>query len=191
MYQLTAFFIVLASCGCSAGAGTGPVGAAEAPSSSGQDYGPLEVGADYQSYTKVSTEPFESPTHGRRFVEIYVNDVGLAAYQGDAALPVGSVIVKTSWERDGDEPSEVAGPIFVMEKRAAGFDPERNDWYYALHWAKVPDRWAKKMGANQIYWRSPSSKVRYCADCHDNYDRELGLPAKGFRTWGPGQSGAK
>jgi len=146
-------------------------------------YGPLEVGADYRSYTKVSTKPFESPTHGRRFVEIYVNEVGLAAYQGDGELPVGSVLVKTSWERDGDGPSRVAGPTFVMEKRAPGYNPEHNDWHYEIYWADVPATWVAKVGGKQIHWRTPSAKVGYCSDCHDGYDRELGLPAKGFRVW--------
>lgn len=146
-------------------------------------YGPLQVGADYASYKKVSSGPFESPTHGKRFVEIYVNDIGAAAYQSEAELPVGTVIVKTSWEREGDAPSKTAGPLFVMEKRAPGYDTERNDWYYALHWAEVPESWTKKVGARQVYWQSPSPKVSYCHDCHENFENEVGLPAKGFRAW--------
>jgi len=180
--------IVLATLGACSSA---PAPKAASPSAQADPnaYGPMEVGSDYQSYTKVSTQPFESPTHGHRFVEIYVNDVGLAAYQGDSELPVGSVIVKASWEREGDAPSKVAGPTFVMEKRAPGYNPEHNDWHYEIHWADVPEKWVPKVGGKQIYWRTPSAKVDYCVDCHDNYDRELGLPAKGFRAWeaqGPG-----
>jgi hypothetical protein len=147
-------------------------------------FGPLRVGADYKSFTKVSTDKFQSPTHGKRFVEIWVNEVGLAAYQGEDEFPVGTIIVKESWENDGKGgPTEVRGPLFVMEKRAKGYDSEHNDWHYEFHWENVPEQWAGKLGGNQIYWRSPSKKVDYCSGCHDNYDREVGLPAKGYRVW--------
>lgn len=145
-------------------------------------FGPLEVGAGYESWTKVSARPFVSPTHGNRFVEIYVNDVGLAAYTSDAEFPPGSVIVKESWERDGDRPSAIRGPIFVMEKRAPGFSPEHGDWYYAIHWESPPPKFVKQLGG-PIYWRSPSPKVAYCWRCHDDYDREVGLPPRDLRTW--------
>ena len=95
------------------------------------------------------------------------------AAAGTAELPVGTVIVKTSAEvKDGRATGE-AGPIFVMEKRAAGFDAEHGDWAYAIHWAEPPARWRATLGG-PIYWRSPSPKVGYCVECHDNYDRNLG-----------------
>lgn len=132
-------------------------------------FAPLEVGADYASYVKFNTSPVVSETHGGRLVDTYVNAVGAAAYlDEEAELPVGAVIVKTSTERDG-----APGPIFVMEKRAPGFDPEHGDWAYAIHWAAPPAAWAKKLGG-PIYWRSPSPRVGYCVECHDNYDRNLG-----------------
>lgn len=132
-------------------------------------FGPLEVGADWASYVKFNTSPVVSETHGGRLVDTYVNAVGAAAYlDEEAELPVGAVIVKTSAERDG-----APGPIFVMEKRAPGFDPEHGDWAYAIHWAAPPPAWAKKLGG-PVYWRSPSPRVGYCVECHDNYDRNLG-----------------
>lgn len=156
--------------------------AKEAPDASAA-YGPLEVGADYASYTKVSTEPFASPTHGNRFVEVYVNDIGLDAYQHGGEIPVGAVIVKTSFERgEDDQPSDVAGPIFVMEKRAAGFSAAHDDWYYAMHWADPPAKWQQRLGG-PVYWRSPSTKVDYCWRCHESYDRKLGMVPEAYRTW--------
>jgi hypothetical protein len=140
------------------------------PSDDGSTYGPLELGADYASWVKMNTSPVLSETHGGRLVDTYVNAIGAAAYlDPDAAVPVGTVIVKTSMEASGD----VAGPIFVMDKRAPGFDPDHGDWGYAIHWAAPPARWAKKLGG-PIYWRSPSHRVGYCVECHDNYDRNLG-----------------
>lgn len=144
------------------------------PMDDGATYGPLEVGADYASYVKMNTAPVSSETHGGRLVDTYVNAVGAAAYlDDDAELPVGTVIVKTSQEVRSGQPTGEAGPIFVMEKKPAGFDPDHGDWSYAIHWASPPARWAQKLGG-PIYWRSPSHKVGYCVECHDNYDRGLG-----------------
>ncbi len=132
-------------------------------------FGPLEVGADWTSYVKMNTEPVTSETHGGRLVDTYVSPIGAAAYlDEDAEIPVGTVLVKTSQQPDGSP-----GPLFVMEKRSPGSDPERGDWYYAIHWASPPAAWQKKLGG-PIYWRTPSPKAAYCFDCHENYDRALG-----------------
>jgi hypothetical protein len=145
----------------------------------GSTFGPLEVGADWQTYTRVNTTSFHSPTHGGRMVDVLVNDVGLAAYQGgdDVAIPVGAIIVKTSREESG-----AAGPIFVMEKRAAGFDPDHEDWYYAIHWADPPEPWATRLGG-PLYWRTPSKKADYCWECHESFERELGGVPVEHRAW--------
>lgn len=142
--------------------------------SRGEDFGPLEVGADWASYMKMNTAPVRSAPHGRRLVDTYVNTAGAAAYLDDTAeIPVGTIVVKTSWEADG-----APGPIFVMEKRAPGFDRERGDWYFAIHWADPPAAWRQRQGG-PIYWRTPSPRVDYCFDCHDAYDRGLGgVPAE-------------
>ncbi len=147
------------------------------------EYGELEVGADWKTYTKVNTQQYIAETHGGRFVDVYVNSVGLEAYKNeDAELPVGSIIVKTSKERDGDKASSVDGPIFVMEKRQKGYDAEHDDWWYGFHWAKVPKKWQSRLG-KQAYWRSPSKKVNYCWECHENYNRNLGMVPKKYRNW--------
>ncbi len=136
-------------------------------------FAPLEVGADWPTYVKVNTSPVRSETHGGRLVDTYVSAGGIAAYLDDeAAIPVGTVLVKTSMEADG-----TPGPLFVMEKRAAGADADRDDWAYAIHWADPPARWRKRLGG-PIYWRTPSKKAEYCTECHTNYDRGLGgVPA--------------
>ncbi|MBP6839465.1 MAG: hypothetical protein KA190_19360 [Kofleriaceae bacterium] len=141
-------------------------------------FGPLTVGADWMTYAKVNKASFPSETHGGRLVDVYVNPTGQAAYQqDDAELPVGTVIVKTSKQADGG-----AGPLFVMEKRAAGYAPDHGDWYYAIHWAEPDATWAKKLGG-PVYWRTPSPRAAYCSDCHDGYDRGVGgVPAE-QRAW--------
>jgi len=144
----------------------------------GSTFGPLEVGADWQTYTKVNREPVTSPTHGGRLVDTYVNDVGLAAYKTeDQPMPVGTVLVKTSMEVKDGTPTGEPGPVFVMQKREAGFNPDHEDWYFAIRWESPPERWKAKVGG-PFYWRSPSKKVDYCWQCHENYDRFLGqVPA--------------
>ena len=136
-------------------------------------FGPLEIGADWATYAKVNTSPVRSPTHGGRLVDTYVNAVGAAAYLDEnAELPAGTVVVKTSREADGSD-----GPLFVMTRLAAGTDPERGDWAYAIHWAEPPARWRTRLGG-PIYWRTPSPRAAYCVECHENYDRYLGgVPA--------------
>jgi hypothetical protein len=147
-------------------------------------YAPLDIGAGYQSWKKATKHPHVSPTHGKRYVETYVNAVGYAAYTDESAqIPVGTVIVKSSYEAKGGKPTNVAGPLFVMKKMQKGYDPERDDWYYALHWKAVPDRWQKRVRGSQVYWRSPSKKVNYCVKCHDDYDRGLGMSPVEARAW--------
>ena len=135
-------------------------------------FGPLEVGADYASYTKLTDKPFLSLDHGNRWVDVYVNAIGLAAYDSSGPIPVGTIVVKTSMNDDHGAPGTVPGPIYVMEKRAAGYAPDEDDWWYAIHWANPGDDAAKFGGP--VYWRGKSKRVDYCAACHTDYDRSLG-----------------
>jgi len=62
----------------------------------------------------------------------YVNPTAArAALSGAFPFPVGAVLAKESFENDGGKAGP-KGPLFVMEKRARGYDPERNDWHYAM-----------------------------------------------------------
>ena len=47
---------------------------------------------------------------------------------------VGSIIVKESFEDGGGRPA--VGPLFVMEKRSAGYSPDHGDWWYAIQRAQ-------------------------------------------------------
>lgn len=145
-------------------------------------FGPLEVGADWASYEKLSRGPWVSKTHGARFVETYVNAAGAAAYKTDAPFPVGTTIVKISHEHQGGKPSSVAGPTFVMRKEPAGYAPDHGDWSYGIHWAEPTPAQAKVLGG-PIYWRGKAGKVEYCVKCHDNYDREIGGIPVDQRAW--------
>lgn len=138
--------------------------------------------AGWQSWQKVSTEKWPSKTHGGRFVEVYVNDVGIEAYmKEDMELPVGSILVKPSWENEGGQ-AGAEGPLFVMEKKPAGFAPDGGDWFYAFVWDDPTGQWKEKLGG-PVRWESPSDKVTYCVDCHDAYDRQLGMVPADKRAW--------
>jgi hypothetical protein len=181
-WMMTAVAGAAVSC---SGAGRGDPAAAAAPTAPAANddaavYAPLDVGADWRTYTRMNREPVLSRTHGGRLVDTWVNAVGAAAYRSDdAPIPVGTVIVKTSMEVAAGVATGEAGPIFVMAKREPGFSPDHDDWYFAIHWAEPPDRWRTKVGGGPVYWRTPSSKADYCWQCHENYDRFLGgVPAE-------------
>ncbi len=131
--------------------------------------------SDWKSWTNVSPGPWISPTHGKRFVEIYVNEVALEAYKSkEAEMPVGSIVVKPSWANEDGAPG-ADGPLFIMEKMPSGFAPDSEDWFYGFQWPDPPEKWKKKLGSN-VDWRSPSEKIEYCSDCHDVIPRGLGMP---------------
>jgi len=133
----------------------------------------LEVGADYRTYRRVTDGPYLSTVHGGRWVHVFVNAIGADAYVSGAPIPVGTIVVKESWEAAGDRPSNVPGPLFVMQKRAPGYAPDHGDWWYALYWPDPPPAQRAKFGG-PIYWSGTSPRVEYCSDCHDAYDRGLG-----------------
>ena len=155
--------------GRGAGAARGSAGSA----ASEDTFGPLEVGADYETYRRLTTEPFQSLDHGNRWVHVYVNEIGADAYLDSGDVPVGTIVVKTSVQNVDGRPSNIPGPIFVMEKRATGYAPEHDDWWYAIHWASPPPAEAARFGG-PIYWRGRSPRVAYCWKCHDDYANSLG-----------------
>ena len=152
-------------------------GGGMAPDEASQ-FAPLEIGTDWQSYTKLNKASYLSETHGGRMVDTYVNEAGFEAFKKGEDLPVGSIVVKTSKDsKDGTE-----GPLFVMEKRAPGFNKEHGDWWFAIHWANPPEKWKKTLGG-PVYWRTPSKKAMYCSDCHDNYVTGMGGVPEAQQAW--------
>lgn len=64
---------------------------------------------------------------GRYRMQLFTNAVGKKAWQtGTHALPAGALFAAAHTE-DGRP-----GPLLVMQKRAAGYDPGHGDWYYAV-----------------------------------------------------------
>jgi uncharacterized membrane protein len=134
-------------------------------------FAPLGLGADYLTYEKMNTKPWPSDDHGGRLVNTHVNSIGAEAYKTKQPLPVGSVVVKESFEVDDKgKMTGAAGPVFVMVKKEKGYAPENGDWYYAIHWANVPESFSADIG-KQVYWRGKSPKVGYCYTCHNDYQK--------------------
>ena len=135
----------------------------------------------YPSWPRVSTQPYESATHGGRFVHNYVNATGAAAYRRYEEIdrmPVGGLVAKPSFVATAQGKLGV-GPLFLMEKMPAGFLPANGDWRYTMI---MPDGavFGRTGGVN-------SAGMQFCADCHnavaDDQDHLLFLPEE-YRTAG-------
>jgi Cytochrome P460 len=157
--------------GCKAESALSPLapGSAQASAQIADDerFGPLTIGADYRSYRKLTAAPFLSAAHGDRWVDVYVNELGADAYLQGTPVPVGTIVVKESWEDSAGAPSITAGPVFVMRREPPGSTPpEREDWYYAMWWDKPGE---------PVYLRGNSPKVAFCWEqCHALYYQGLG-----------------
>jgi len=138
----------------------------------------LEPAADYTSWTRYNTAPYLSATHGSRFVSNYANRVArdyanLAAVE---SLPQGSILAKDSFEvtKDGDV---LTGPLALMEKMEAGFNPQSRDWRYTMI---LPD--GSVFGITND---EGSDRVQFCIDCHvaagDDVDHLFYVPER-FRV---------
>ncbi len=117
------------------------------------------VSTDYFNWDRYTVGPHKSSTHGGRFVHNYANDLAKAygKYEDIGTLPVGAIVAKDSFKvtKKGVKP----GPLFLMEKMAAGFSPEDGDWKYTLI-TPSGKIFGETNGVN-------SKKVKFCADCHN------------------------
>lgn len=118
---------------------------------------------EYRGWTMASTTPFISATHGNRFVNHYVNDIGREVYmrfaEEDTHMPVGSILAKESFTVN-KKGKVRRGPLFLMEKMPAGTFPETADWKYAVI---LPN--GKVMGETGT---ATGKKVKFCHACHEN-----------------------
>lgn len=130
--------------------------------------------AAYLGWTNYSTAPYPSSTHGGRLVNNYGNDLAAAygKYEDAGVFPEGAIIAKDSFSVDANGDASI-GPLFLMEKMAAGFAPEFGNWKYTLI---MPS--GKTMGVTN---GKNSAGVQFCADCHmavADQDHLFFLPAE-------------
>ena len=135
---------------------------------------PAEFVADYRNWTLANTLPANPGFHGGRFLMTRVNDIGAEAYlkfaEENVVIPSGTVLAKESFAVT--EAGKVEkGPLFIMEKVAAGVSPETDDWYYMM---VAPN------GAPQAV-----PVMTACSECHQgNYGHQggLGYPVEEVRV---------
>jgi len=113
----------------------------------------------YRGWRRYNLAPYRSATHGERFVNNYANGIA-ADYDRLAevdALPVGSVLAKDSFAVTGHG-DVFSGPLFLMQKMPAGFNPPSRDWRYSM---VLPDGtfFGVTNGVN-------SQRVAFCVPCH-------------------------
>ena len=124
-------------------------------------YGKSDLGMarSYQGWDLYSTAPYLSATHGERYVHNYANSAAsaYAKYEASGTMPEGAKLAKDSFTVGADG-AVTLGPLFLMEKLAAGSSPETGDWRYTM---VMPNGaiFGRTMGAG-------SDKVQFCADCH-------------------------
>jgi hypothetical protein len=126
----------------------------------------------YQTWKRYNTAPYQSSTHGNRYVNNYANAKAsrYGAYDSAGILPVGSVIAKDSFVVD-KEGAAAPGPLFIMEKMAEGFNYVSGDWRYTMI---LPD--GSRFGATK---GDNAGRVEFCISCHlarEKFDHLFFLP---------------
>lgn len=119
--------------------------------------------AAFRDWPVASTTSFISSTHGNRFVNHFVNEIGAEAYlkydEEGVKMPVGSITAKESFTISKKNGSVRKGPLFLMEKVAAGSMPDTGDWKYTVI---LPN--GKIMGETGT---ETGGKVAFCHGCHE------------------------
>ncbi len=115
----------------------------------------------YRTWRRYNTAPYNSATHGNRYVNNYANEVAAEPYarlEDGVSMPEGSILAKDSFTVTADT-AVYAGALFMMEKLAKGTSPETADWRYYMI---MPDGsfFGDSRGDN-------AQAVNFCHDCHE------------------------
>ena len=113
----------------------------------------------YQTWKRYNKAPYRSSNHGERFVNHFANDkaAGYGGFENLEPLRAGSIIIKDSFTvtRSG---TVMTGPLFMMEKMAAGFASGTGSWRYLM--LRADGSLVGMTGGED------SNRVAFCADCH-------------------------
>jgi hypothetical protein len=124
----------------------------------GQSSDPVTLA--YQGWRRFTTSPYRSAVHGERFVNNYANDVAkrYGFYEKSGQMPSGAIVAKDSFTVTANG-NVTTGPLFLMEKKQAGFDPNTGDWLFMMF---LPD--------GTLVGDAPdrnTDSVAFCAKCHN------------------------
>jgi uncharacterized membrane protein len=130
---------------------------------------PIHLAEGYrQNLVKMNSKPWNSRTHGRRWVNTYVSKEAVEAYKNSNPLPEGSLVVKDSFEDDQGKVSTVPGPLYVMVKGKVADSPGTGGWRYALSWDKpVPGNPEKIL--ESATWLPGDTHLNSCVKCHNRF----------------------
>ena len=144
----------------------------------------IAAAKDFLGWTRYSTAPYKSVTHGRSYLNNYANRIARAygRYEKAGTLPVGSVLAKDSFSisKSGEI---LPGPLFLMEKMEAGFNPKSGDWRYT---EILPD--GSVLGTTK---GDNAGNVNYCVSCHAAAGKgrdHVFFPRKAFRIKFPAEA---
>ncbi len=117
------------------------------------------VARDYPRWRRYNSAPYLSSSHGNHYLNNYGNAAASAygRFEKAGRLPVGAVIAKDSFSVT-ETGGILLGPLFVMEKMPAGFNPASGDWRYSLI---QPD--GTLLGRTN---GEGAERVAYCVACH-------------------------
>ncbi len=120
--------------------------------------GPAAV-KTYHLWPRYNTAPYVSGTHGGRHVNNYANPTAKSygAYEKGGKMAVGGTLAKDSFSVNADGGIAI-GPLFLMEKMAAGFNADSGDWKYTM---VMPG--GAVFGATN---GKNSAGMTFCYECH-------------------------
>ena len=118
-----------------------------------------EVALGYTAWRRFSRRAYPSATHGNRHVQNYANEAAKSygAYEEAGPMPDGAKLAKDSFSVMADGSVSV-GPLFIMEKMPADWNPDSGDWRYTMI---MPD--GSVFGATKD---KGAAKVEFCVGCH-------------------------
>ena len=129
----------------------------------------LALAQDYRhNLVKMNTQPWNSRTHGHRWVNTYVSKESARAYRESGALPVGSLVVKESFENEGGKISTNPGPLYVMRKGDPQDSPATGGWQFAMEWDQPAPGNPEKLLA-PVKWLPGNDGLNSCVRCHNHF----------------------
>jgi len=120
----------------------------------------LRAAAQFFDWINVTTSPYQSSTHGDRYLVNIVNETGqdYAKWEDAGVLPSGSIIAKPTIVGKTDGSADI-GPLFMMEKMPTGWNTQSMDWKYTMIMADGRV-WGQTKGKN-------NNGMNFCFECHN------------------------